>query len=243
MKASVAQWIGKREKQEDSYVVRYYPAGVLLIVCDGMGGHHHGAMASRTAAEMFAKDFEEQEGCGSVSERMKHALEAANAAVCHEFAKSDSYGGTTLVAAYISGGLMWWVSVGDSPLFLWRRRRLLRLNEDHSLRAVFMQYVKAGALSYDDAMQQGHRLRSALTGEPPSLIDAPNTPLPLLPGDRIILASDGADDLLLPAIMTEAVKDLLDNREDELPSLIVQACVLQDDPHADNVTVISVDWK
>lgn len=243
MKAYVAQWIGKREKQEDSYAVKYYPDGVLLVVCDGMGGHHHGAMASRTAADAFVADFDESAAEGMpVVERLRQALDMANAAVGRQFCKCESYGGTTLVAAYISGGLLWWVSVGDSPLFLWRRRRLARLNEDHSLRAIFLQYVQAGSLSYDEAMQQGHRLRSALTGEQPSLVDAPATPYPLLPGDRIILASDGADDLLLPAIMPDSVKDLLDCRERPLPALVVEACMKREDAQQDNLTIVSVDW-
>lgn len=242
MKACIAQWIGKREKQEDAYIVRYFSTGVLVVVCDGMGGHHHGDMASRTASEAFVSDFAASHGVGTVAERLRHALEAANTAVEQAFGECESYGGTTLVAAYIGGGLIWWISVGDSPLLLWRRRRMMRLNEDHSLRAVFMQYVQAGSFSYDDAMRQGHRLRSALTGEPPAMVDVPPTPLPLLPGDRIILASDGADELLLPAIMTEPVKDMLDNRDADLAASIVQTCMAMDIPHADNVTVVTVDW-
>lgn len=241
--ACIAQWIGKREKQEDSYSVKSYPDGVLAIVCDGMGGHHYGALAARTAVRAFVEHFESTEGKLSITSRLQQALDAANTAVGKEFAKCDSYGGSTLVAAYIASGLLWWVSVGDSPLMLWRHRKLLRLNQDHSLRAIYMEYVKAGAFTYQEAMQQGHRLRSAVTGEPFSMVDAPLTPQPLLPGDRIIIASDGVDSLLLPAVLPEAVESMLDDRSERpLATRIVEACIQLGEATADNTTVITMDW-
>ena len=243
MNACIAQWIGKREKQEDSYAVKVYSHGMLAIVCDGMGGHHFGALASKTAVQAFVEDFEAADATLPAPVRLRQALDAANKAVGEAFSKCEAFGGTTLVAAYVSSGLLWWVSVGDSPLLLWRNRNLLRLNEDHSLRAVYMEYVKAGAFTYEDAMQQGHRLRSAVTGDRYGMLDSPQTPYPLLPGDRIIIASDGVDSLLLPQVLPESVKAMLDERSERpLSARLVEACVQQNSPVADNTTVITMDW-
>lgn len=239
--AVIAQWIGKREHQEDSYLVRHYPAGTLAVLCDGMGGHQFGALASSTAAKEFVDAFE-GDSESPVSQRLLNALEAANAAVRAAFSEVGAYGGTTLVAAYIGGGVLWWVSVGDSPLYLWRHHRLIRLNEDHSMRAVYMQYVQSGCLTFEEAVMRGHALRSAVTGEAISMIDSSVTPYPLLPGDRIILTSDGTDDLLYTSVLADDVKALLDERSGNLAVRITEACRLLENPYADNVTVVSMDW-
>ncbi len=241
MNAVISQWVGKREHQEDAYLVRHYPAGTLAVVCDGMGGHQFGSLASSTAVKAFVDSFESTQD-GPVSLRLREALEAANAAVGHAFAELEAYGGTTLVAAYIGGGVLWWVSVGDSPLYLWRHNRLLRLNEDHSMRAVYMQYVQAGSLTFEDAVRRGHALRSAVTGDTLIMVDASVTPYPLIPGDRILLTSDGTDDLLYASVLTDEVKALLEERSGNLAVRIIEACCGLNNPYADNTTVVSLDW-
>ena len=243
MKTSIAQWIGCREKQEDSYRVKYFPDGLLIVVADGMGGHHFGDIASAEAVRAFEEAFAELATAERpVAERLMSALNVANEAVGCAFAGGAHHGGTTLVAAFIGQGVIRWVSVGDSPLLLWRGGRLLRLNADHSLRAVLMEYVSAGAMSHCEAMQRGHQLRSALCGGEMALVDAPATPQPLLPGDRIIVATDGVDDLLLTPVLADAVRELLSDRDGNLSVRMVEACRALNDPGADNVTVVSVDW-
>lgn len=237
---SVTQWIGKRSRQEDSYAVRHYPGATLTVVCDGMGGHDCGYLASSTAAEAFVEGFEQ--ASGSVAARLRAALDYANQEVGRQFAERSLLGGTTLLAVYAGGGVVWWVSVGDSILALWRHGRLLRLNADHSMRGIYCDFVKCGAMSEEDAMAHGHALRSAVTGEAIALIDAPPTPYPLLPGDRIILSSDGADAVLLPSPPSQALRELLNTREGNLSAALVEACRQKENPYADNVTILSMDW-
>lgn len=240
MDASVAQWMGKRDSQQDAYAVKHYPQGTLAVVCDGMGGHDDGAQAARAAADAFVSAFSDAMPI-PVRERLQKALTASNHAVRKLFC-APRYGGTTLAAMFVGGGVVWWISVGDSPLFLWRRKRLLRLNADHSMREIYGEFVKNGTMTQAEALRKGHMLRSAVTGEGLEMVDVSVTPRPLLPGDRLILATDGVDSLLLSSELAGTTCELLDKRDSGLAPLIVEACRALQEPHADNVTVITLDW-
>lgn len=239
MIARAAQWIGARRKQEDAYVAKHYRDGVLAVVCDGMGGHHDGELASSLACEAYLRAFEKMDKL-PMAQRMRDALEKANEEVRLSFESRRVYGGTTLLAVFVGAGVVRWVSVGDTALYLWRHGRLIRLNQDHSFRDVFRSYIGAG-MTAQEALRRGHVLRSAVTGEPLDLVDAPGMPYPLLPEDRIVLASDGAENILEPEMLTSVGRNILNDRESNLPAALIAACQALNDPHADNTTIISID--
>ena len=239
MIARAAQWIGARRKQEDAYVAKHYRDGVLAVVCDGMGGHHDGELASSLACEAYLRAFEKLDKL-PMAQRMRDALEKANEEVRLSFESRRVYGGTTLLAVFVGAGVVRWVSVGDTALYLWRHGRLIRLNQDHSFRDVFRSYIGAG-MTAQEALRRGHVLRSAVTGDPLDLVDAPGMPYPLLPEDRIVLASDGAENILEPEMLTSVGRNILNDREANLPAALIAACQALNDPHADNTTIISID--
>lgn len=242
MDAHAAQWIGARAKQEDAYGVRHFPEGSLVVVCDGMGGHDAGALASSTAVKSYIAAFAESaETETSLTQRLHAALMAANAAVGKLYEGTGSYGGTTLLAAFAGRGVLRWVSVGDSGLYLWRQGTLRRLNEDHSMRAVYEKFICPGGMTRREALAGGHVLRSAVTGEEITLIDEHERPFPILPGDRIILCSDGLDSVVEQGVLSPSVRRLFLNRSGNLAADLVQASVDLHDEYADNVTVVTLD--
>lgn len=244
MDAHAAQWIGQRPRQEDAYGVRHFPEGSLVVVCDGMGGHSLGATAAKTAAEAFVESFADSGAAAELiglTQRMHAALAAANESVGQLYEGTNEYGGTTLLAAYVSRGVLRWVSVGDSCLYLWRRDSLRRLNEDHSMRAVYEKFVCPGGMTLKEAHKGGHVLRSAVTGEDIPLVDAHEKPFPLLPGDRIILSTDGLDALLEQGVLPASVRRVLAKRGGSLAAELVEACRAAADGDADNVTVVTLD--
>lgn len=175
----------------------FHAAPVLALVADGMGGHHGGEVASETAAAAFVDAF--CRGTGRPEERIEHALEAANAAVGERIRnESDLTGmGTTIVAAIVDQDGVRWGSVGDSKLWLWRNGALKRLNSDHSYGSYLDQLALDRSISEAQALSDPRRnaLRSALTGERLALKDVTSAPVPLQPGDLLLLASDGIDTL------------------------------------------------
>ncbi len=171
---------------------------------------------------------------------LERSLHAANEAVGELFVGVEDPGGCTLLAVFLMPHAIWWVSVGDSPLFLWRNNQLLRLNQDHSMRAYFATNSDNVA-TRKDVRACGHMLRSAVMGEPIAMIDVPQTAQVLLPGDRVILSTDGIEDLLHQRFLPPHVAQLLNSRSAQLAPIIVDACRDLDEDYADNTTVISFD--
>ena len=103
------------------------------VLCDGMGGHAGGALASRIACENFLPML--LGGDEPVRHRLISALEYANLAIADKVSTSPSHNGmgSTLVGVHVDAGGLSWVSVGDSLLYLWRQGEIMLLNADHSL--------------------------------------------------------------------------------------------------------------
>jgi serine/threonine protein phosphatase PrpC len=138
--------VGRRRKvNEDSFLVA--PESHLYAVCDGMGGHNAGEVASRIAIETLG-DFVERsgvekeitwpwgldEGLSLEGNRLKTAVRLANSQV---FQTADSREelagmGTTVVAALVSGSVMTLCSAGDSRCYLVREGKMQQLTQDDS---------------------------------------------------------------------------------------------------------------
>ena len=147
--------------------------------------------------------------------------------------------GTTVVAAVISQRGLEWISVGDSPLWLFREGQLRRLNADHSMAAVFADLVAVGRMTQEEAATdpKRHALRSAVMGDDIHLIDVSSQPVALKRGDRVILASDGlltlADDEIARILQTMQAAPL-----SEVSDALIQAVEDAAHPHQDNTTVL-----
>ncbi|MYK88913.1 MAG: SpoIIE family protein phosphatase, partial [Acidobacteria bacterium] len=132
------QLIGAREAQEDEFGFidgsTLDPDGrhPVVIVADGMGGHAGGEMAGRLAVRAFVDAYGLD---GAPADRLGAALDAANRSIDDAVRENLSLDGmgATLVAATVTTDGLEWISVGDSPLYLYRAGRLKRLNEDHSM--------------------------------------------------------------------------------------------------------------
>ena len=197
------QLLGAREHQEDAVAASRIPAHsphageTLLLLADGLGGHVAGARASRLAIETFTDSFRQNHA--GIPESLKQALEGANLAIEQDVARHAEYTGmgTTFVGAVIRHDLLYWISVGDSLLWLLRDGGLTRLDADHSMVPILEGLVELGRLSMEDAARDArrHQLLSALTGREIAMIDLCAAPVSLQKGDIAILASDGIETL------------------------------------------------
>lgn len=216
-------------------------AAVLAVLADGMGGHTGGALASRTACETFIRAYEGHEGSNRV--RLVEALEAANQAIADAVDDNPMLAGmgSTLVGVTFGPEGIEWVSVGDSPLMLYRRGEIALLNEDHSLAPELDRLAASGAISEEDARRdpRRHMLRSAVTGDEIDMVDVSRRPLKVEPGDYIILASDGLQ-TLESAEIERIVAAYADDGAPAVANALIRAVEALKDPHQDNATVVAV---
>ena len=195
------QYRGRRDNQEDYYAFADAAEPeerslerLLLVVGDGLGAHAGGSVASYIGVNAFVRDFHEQDG--PVAWKLKHAVETANETLGFITSRMPSVAppmGTTMVGALITPKTLQWISVGDSPLFLFREGTLIRLNADHSLSPLIDARAERGEITHEEAANHPdrHTLQAALLGMPLMMIDAPADPMPLKSGDIVISASDG----------------------------------------------------
>lgn len=216
-------------------------ASVVAVLADGMGGHTGGALASRTACETFLKAYKDHDGPNAG--KLVDALDAANQAIADAVDEDPMLAGmgSTLVGVTFGADGIEWVSVGDSPLMLYRRGEIALLNEDHSLAPELDRLAASGAMTDEEARRdpRRHMLRSAVTGEEIELVDISRRPLKVEPGDYIILASDGLL-TLEPAEIERVVSAYADDGATAVANALIRAVEALKDPHQDNATVVAV---
>lgn len=223
-----AQHQGARPYQEDGWALRPLADGSLLaIVCDGMGGHVGGAMASKVAVEAFVQAIEQG---GGLADGLKEANDAVGRAATKRPELSGM--GTTLVAVLVRGDELRWISVGDSPLYLLSSGEIERVNEDHSMAPQIDALVKRGMLSAEEAEHHPgrHTLREAVMGQPLTLTDKGSRRLG--PDVKLLLCSDGVETLRPPQIAAAAARPATG---------LVEAVLAVAKEHQDNVTVVKLE--
>jgi serine/threonine protein phosphatase PrpC len=184
----------EREENEDSVMVWRNKAGLdtLLVVCDGMGGHAAGQMASSIAINTLTTVLAEDGGEGPDVDRLKRACKEANKAV-FEAAQSNPEWmgmGSTMVVAAIRNGEVGVLNVGDSPAYLFRSGSAKLISQDHSWPA---EQVRLGVIKPEEAATHPlkHRLTRAIGVW--ETIQSFTDKLKLEEGDAIVLCSDGVE--------------------------------------------------
>jgi len=188
--------IGKRKNQEDHGAIKdsSSPDGVLAVIADGMGGEVAGELASVKAVNGFVESFFSN-GYKNIPLKLKDALHKTNRILAKDISTNPKFRGmgTTLIAVHVNSNSLNWISVGDSILYLYRSKKLHRLNDDHSMMPVLQEAVRCGKVTHEQARDHPQRtaLRSALTGEDIPIIDLREAPYQLNKDDLILLSTDG----------------------------------------------------
>ena len=217
-----------RGHNEDSFLID----APLFVVCDGMGGHAAGEVASGIAVKTIAEHAPKH----ADDILLGVAVEEANAAVLA--GALDGTGkpgmGCTATCVYIEDNKMSVAHVGDSRIYLLHGGTLVRITHDHSY---VEELVDSGEITADEA--RVHPSRSIITralGSDPDMY-ADHFTLDVTVGDRIIMCSDGLssmvpdkdiEELSVSSVTPQAAADTL------------VSAALTSGGH-DNVTVVVID--
>lgn len=206
--------IGTRDYQQD---LGYYYTGtdcVFSIICDGMGGMEGGERASRAAVDQFVQDFRQERGVVNVPEFLVKEAGRLNQVVAGLKNSSGAplQGGTTLVAVYCSGNQMYWVSVGDSRIYLIRGNRIKPLNREHNYRLTLQMNLESGLINKDtydreSTGRQADALVSYIGMEQLAMVDVSQAPIIMQEGDVVVLCSDGVCKSLNDSQICAMVRD------------------------------------
>lgn len=210
----------------------------LLMLADGMGGHVGGEVAATTAVEAFAEHFSSNAQAENLEEAFLHALEFANEAIARRQVEEPQLEGMgcTLVAALVIERRVYWISVGDSPMWIVGPERMRRINADHSMGALLDQLLANGKITQEDA-HEGDRnvLRSALDGGEIKHIDVSVNGEEIFENERLLIASDGLQTLNEEEIQSIAGKE--GDARQHAQELIDEALALSK-PNQDNIAVL-----
>lgn len=212
-----------RANNEDNF--GFDPETGVFVVCDGMGGHASGEVASSLSVDTILAFFRE-EAHQAVCQRqpataLAEALKLANSRI-RNIAGSNPAGagmGTTAVCVLVRGRRFWTSHVGDSRLYHLSEGSIRQLTQDHTLVA---EYVRNGVLAEHEAANSSvrHIITRALgTAE---TVDPEVSCRQASPGDTLLLTTDGLT-MYLGADKIQGIIDSATSLEHACDRLIMAA--------------------
>lgn len=201
--AAVITHPGAREYQEDSYGFSELKPDMerfAAVLADGMGGLSSGALVSaQTVSGMLSEPLDGADIPG--------ALVRAAQRTSSEISAGGTRGGSTMTEAVVTPEGLYFCSVGDSRIYLRRGSILTQLTEDQDHFQTLLAHVADGSISYRQAVSDKDRdalaqyMGSGAALSPDVVLRA----FPLLPGDRIMLCSDGVYNALTAAELLQSL--------------------------------------
>lgn len=192
----ISSIIGTRDNQQDSVFGQVGENTSIAIVCDGMGGLNGGERASQTALKILAEDFFSADNIENIPEFFEKEAYKMDEEV---YELKDEEGellnaGTTVVAVVIKNNQVYWLSVGDSKIYIIRENEIIPVNREHNYRLLLDERLKNGEIDeeiYKIEEKQAEALISYIGIGNLKLMDINKKPFELIENDIILLCSDG----------------------------------------------------
>jgi serine/threonine protein phosphatase PrpC len=232
---------GGRETNQDRICVAVAEDAALMVACDGMGGHAEGERAAEIAQRMVIERFwHSPQPLLDPLGFLHLSLGAAHVAVVTLGLPlpMELRPRATCALCLVQQGSAYWAHVGDSRVYHVRAGRIRERTRDHSHVELL---VREGLIN--PGQMQNHPLRnfveSCLGGEPmlPEMAMSPRRPL--LPGDLLLVCTDGfwgnLDETLIGSAFTAADQPLRD-----IIAMLSEQALLTAGPMGDNTSVAAL---
>ena len=224
---------GGRSTNEDRVLVLSIDKLYLLAVADGLGGRAAGEVASSVALKEIEEFLKANVAGGDRCTTLEEAIARANKEVYLLSRENPAYAGmgTTLVLALVQQDKILIANVGDSRAYHLSGNRLIQITTDHS---VVQELMERGVITEDEVRRhpQRSKLTRAIGVEQQVKADLHETEL--MPGDTMLLCSDGLTDPLTD----EGIKAVINSSSklDEACAELVREA--KEKGSTDNISVI-----
>ena len=233
---------GGRSNNEDRTTYCYSRDALLMVVADGMGGHHYGEIAAQIAVQTLADTFQREarpllpDPFRFLQKGMRNAHHAILDYASRRRLRDTPR--TTCVACVVQDSIAYWAHAGDSRLYLMRNGKVQAQTRDHSRIRLLLE---EGLITESQVAEHPERNKIY------SCLGSPTTPeiefsrkTPLDHGDIVLLCTDGLWGVTSGDLMAVALKGA--NLVQAVPMLLNQA-EIKGGPHGDNISIVAVRWE
>lgn len=235
--------IGGREEDQDCLAYDEVNGRQVFTVCDGMGGHAGGCVASAIAAQTLTESLRRQAEGISIKEAIITAVAEANAAVYKKSQEEPSLRGmgTTITLLVIDSEAAYITYIGDSRVYQFRSGRKIFRTFDHSM--VFEQVSKGYITEEEARLSPRSNVLSRALGVLPD-VEVFVSKVEYRKGDRFVLCCDGVwntqpePDIISMFTANEDLETTVMSTRS-----IVEKIGKDAGGHYDNHTMIAVDIK
>lgn len=203
--------IGNRDEQQDCVDVFSDDDFFAAVVCDGMGGLNGGSAASKIAVNKAVESFSQREQFDSIPDMFINSIDILDEAV---YTLTDANGnrleaGSTIVSICIENSNLYWMSVGDSRLYILRNNEMIQATRDHNF-SLYLDSVKDSYSPTAEDIDSSDALISFLGMGGISTMDISSNPVLLEENDIILITSDG----LYKVLDDEKIKIVISEKDD-----------------------------
>ncbi|MGN1194012.1 MAG: PP2C family protein-serine/threonine phosphatase [Acutalibacteraceae bacterium] len=246
--------VGKRSSQQDAIatsepnVVDRFPQRWLGVLCDGMGGMNGGERASALSVKKTIESYRQFIAAGSVDipTFYRELISKIDFEVSSLEDEEGNYlgAGTTFTSVFIDNGKLYWASVGDSHIYVMRENQIKMVVREHNYLMDLLEMVQAGEITYEEAYSDKSKdaLTSYIGMGGVSLMDIISRPVNLLPGDIVMLCSDG----LYRSVSDEEILQIVSGNSENMQKAaesLTQFAMMKNNPYQDNTSVVLARYK